>query len=162
MWWPSPHLPLACRLDPAFDSPLSKLGLVTNDVQTVTGSTPTLTGGRAEGTEQTGAQGERGHAASPSFDSSYAAAQPCHHGWAPHIRGWCSSASHTTPPAFCAPGLEISCPFYSPSHPSPAAFALMHRKGLSGLGVTEAEGGPLIGNLSMSDLRGLTPDRCCC
>lgn len=36
----------------------------------------------------------------------------------------------------------------------------MHRKGLSGIGVTEKEGGPLIGNLSMSDLRGLTPDRC--
>jgi hypothetical protein len=35
----------------------------------------------------------------------------------------------------------------------------MHRKGLSGIGVTETEGGPLIGNLSMSDLRGLTPDR---
>lgn len=35
----------------------------------------------------------------------------------------------------------------------------MHRKGLSGIGVTEREGGPLIGNLSMSDLRGLTPDR---
>lgn len=35
----------------------------------------------------------------------------------------------------------------------------MHRKGLSGVGLTEGEGGPLIGNLSMSDLRGLTPDR---
>ena len=35
----------------------------------------------------------------------------------------------------------------------------MHRKGLSGIGLTETEGGPLIGNLSMSDLRGLTPDR---
>ena len=35
----------------------------------------------------------------------------------------------------------------------------MHRKGLSGIGVTETEGGPLIGNLSLSDLRGLTPDR---
>lgn len=36
----------------------------------------------------------------------------------------------------------------------------MHHKGLSGVGVTEAAGGPLIGNLSMSDLRGLTPERC--
>ncbi|KAL4419761.1 hypothetical protein ABPG75_006859 [Micractinium tetrahymenae] len=70
------------RLDPAFNFPVSKLGLVTNDVQTVTASTPTL-----------------------------------------------------------------------------AAFALMHRKGLSGVGVTEAAGGPLLGNLSMSDLRGLTPER---
>lgn len=40
-----------------------------------------------------------------------------------------------------------------------AAFATMHRNRLSGIGVTEREGGPLIGNLSMSDLRGLTPDR---
>lgn len=70
------------RLDPAFDHPLSKLGLVTQDLQTTTASTPTL-----------------------------------------------------------------------------AAFALMHKKGLSGMGVTESEGGPLIGNLSISDLRGLTPDR---
>ncbi|KAI7836565.1 hypothetical protein COHA_009582 [Chlorella ohadii] len=43
--------------------------------------------------------------------------------------------------------------------PTLAAFGTMHRKGLSGIGVTETEGGPLIGNLSLSDLRGLTPDR---
>ncbi|PSC70096.1 E3 ubiquitin-ligase [Micractinium conductrix] len=70
------------RLDPAFSLPLSKLGLVTNDVHTVTAGTPTL-----------------------------------------------------------------------------AAFALMHRKGLSGVGVTAEPGGPLVANLSMSDLRGLTPER---
>jgi hypothetical protein len=35
----------------------------------------------------------------------------------------------------------------------------MHKKGLSGLGVTQEPGGPLLANLSLSDLRGLTPDR---
>lgn len=35
----------------------------------------------------------------------------------------------------------------------------MHRKGLSGVGVTAEPGGPLVANLSMSDLRGLTPER---
>eukprot|EP00887_Chlorella_sp_A99_P000079 scaffold16.g79.t1 len=40
-----------------------------------------------------------------------------------------------------------------------AAFALMQRRGLSGVGVTAAEGGPLISNLSSSDMRGLTGDR---
>ncbi len=40
-----------------------------------------------------------------------------------------------------------------------AAFAFMHRKGLSGVGVTDEEGGPLISNLSVSDLRGLTVER---
>ncbi|EFN53812.1 hypothetical protein CHLNCDRAFT_53630 [Chlorella variabilis] len=70
------------RLDAAFNLPVSQLGLVTHDVETVPGSTPTL-----------------------------------------------------------------------------AAFAAMHRSGLSGIGVTEAAGGPLLANLSISDLRGLTPDR---
>ncbi|KAI3425172.1 hypothetical protein D9Q98_008942 [Chlorella vulgaris] len=45
------------------------------------------------------------------------------------------------------------------STPTLAAFAAMHRQGLSGVGLTEGQGGPLIGNLSLSDLRGLTADR---
>lgn len=45
------------------------------------------------------------------------------------------------------------------SMPALSAFAYMHRHGLSGLGVTAAPGGALIGNLSASDLRGLTADR---
>ena len=49
--------------DDAFDWPLSRLGLVTGDVATVTGSTPTLSGalgggGAGEGTRA--AAGERG------------------------------------------------------------------------------------------------------
>lgn len=40
-----------------------------------------------------------------------------------------------------------------------AVFALMHKKSLSGIAITATEGGPLVANLSMSDLRGLTPDR---
>ena len=40
-----------------------------------------------------------------------------------------------------------------------AAFAFMHRKGLSGVGVTAEEGDPLISSLSVSDLRGLTVER---
>lgn len=35
----------------------------------------------------------------------------------------------------------------------------MHEKGLSGLGVTQEPGGPLLANVSLSDLRGLTPGR---
>lgn len=45
------------------------------------------------------------------------------------------------------------------SMPALAAFALMHRQHLSGVGVTAAEGGGLLANLSVSDLRGLTPER---
>ena len=37
----------------------------------------------------------------------------------------------------------------------------MHRQNLSGVGVTDdVPGGPLVANLSLSDLRGLTPERC--
>lgn len=43
--------------------------------------------------------------------------------------------------------------------PTLAVFALMHARKLSGVGITGEEGGPLLGTLSMSDLRGLTPDR---
>ncbi|GAB4816058.1 hypothetical protein N2152v2_003104 [Parachlorella kessleri] len=43
--------------------------------------------------------------------------------------------------------------------PALSVFALMHKRQLSGIAITETPGGPLVGNLSMSDLRGLTPDR---
>eukprot|EP00884_Botryococcus_braunii_P000297 jgi/Botrbrau1/10268/Bobra.0140s0021.1 len=43
--------------------------------------------------------------------------------------------------------------------PALAAFAIMHHTGSSGLGLVKEEGGPLVGNLSMSDLRGLTMER---
>ena len=45
------------------------------------------------------------------------------------------------------------------SSPALAAFALMQRRGLSGVGITELPDGPLVTNLSSSDLRGLTGDR---
>ncbi|KFM27439.1 hypothetical protein F751_1216 [Auxenochlorella protothecoides] len=43
--------------------------------------------------------------------------------------------------------------------PTLAAFAYMHRHALSGLGVTDPGTGVLVGNLSMSDLRGITAAR---
>lgn len=45
------------------------------------------------------------------------------------------------------------------SVPTLHAFAYMHRHALSGLGVTDAATGVLVGNLSMSDLRGITAMR---
>ena len=77
-----------------------------------------------------------------------------------------STAQHSSPcplpcPALPCPALPC-CPRLTcnpPPAPWRAALATMHRKGLSGVGVVEREGGPLLGNLSLSDLRGLTPDR---
>lgn len=45
------------------------------------------------------------------------------------------------------------------SVPTLHAFAYMHRHALSGLGVTDPGSGVLVGNLSMSDLRGITAAR---
>lgn len=88
----------------------------------------------------------------------------------PGLQGVCSS--RLGPPWACTPDVLMNTPhrIYGKLHyviarrtlcpiHCGAALALMHRKGLSGVGVTEAAGGPLIANLSMSDLRGLTPER---
>ncbi len=45
------------------------------------------------------------------------------------------------------------------SLPALSAFALMHHKKCSGLGLVSEFGGPLVGNISVSDLRGLTLER---
>lgn len=43
--------------------------------------------------------------------------------------------------------------------PALAAFAALRREQRSALGVTASPGGALLGNLSVSDLRGLRPER---
>ena len=43
--------------------------------------------------------------------------------------------------------------------PALAAFAALRREQRGAVGVTAAPGGPLLGNLSVSDLRGLRPER---
>lgn len=42
--------------------------------------------------------------------------------------------------------------------PALAAFAALHREQRGALGVIAGPGGPLLGNLSVSDLRGLRPE----
>ncbi|KAK9827956.1 hypothetical protein WJX81_000703 [Elliptochloris bilobata] len=49
--------------------------------------------------------------------------------------------------------------FVTADTPALAAFAALRRDQRSALGVTAAAGGPLMGNLSISDLRGLRPER---